>query len=1013
MKADKPVSRLTQYQRSILERFLTVPERNLSIMAVQYDKVLLVRTCYEKGTDLAFERLISRYGAVNFASICDDKDRYAFNNTSHILQCLPFLVETPKFARCSLMSKERQDKIIALASDVIYLEQNKIDVNKQLLTNNTSPAHEALDLLTRFEIQHWSSVVGVVCLVDQASLEHGLVKISAFNDQGSILWGSRISPKGLSDFMAGLETGKSVFELRHALRHFETGSGRRYSASEPSTKGDETPPSCVYDELGLEFGSAIKEKDRADTERAVTMASNKDLYDKVKAISNEKCMAEEAKDQAIAAAEEYYRKAGLSDCVGRDAVSAMRDAQRRKEHAETMCLTITYRLHEKLAVAREAKKSVEEQTKATESHYKDVIRYLQEELAVTKHALQGALISQEHHKASYHIAFAQVDQMRIQLATAMRSSIAANRNRIEHANVLSECIATKDQALKETKEAVLERTSLKDEVLLERRQVAGLQRILKTKELLIVGAEEHEKRMTERLREETKAKEEAINAENVLKAQLAQRTQTLHGAGQEIADLREQLGKETVGSMQTAKDDDQPAKTQSWDVAVTRQLTNETQEFVNKLQEMKHHLSLKEQSCKAIEDAYHDLEKSMAMQLDSKEQVIEELAEIIRKLNGQLAQEAIVKKLMVQGKQELESRLQGMEKELSAKADAHQTLGDQYVGLDKGTHTEVTCRERIIDELQYANRTLDEHLSHVVTAKDAMAQENKILRSSAAEIQTRLEAKSEAAEDLAQVNHAFEAKLIREVGSQELMIGKLQDTNGDLGMQLESLRAMYNQAQLNHQAANQVVSSTQAAKKQLEKDLQCQRTRRVEETKQARQEIELSRNAKKAAVAELKATKEKLEQELRKATAAVHRFDIELETTKERLTYNNLCSRAERRESERMLEQMKASMQEALMSKKSAELKMASWRDHFKDLYLEESAARVELEWECKTLKDQENESLEAVKKVENHFSEREMLLVGRLQAKDITARDGMARREQLEEELQLWGGHDGVIALD
>ena len=984
-------------------------------MAVQCDKVLLVRTCYEKGTHLAFEDVLSRYGAVNFASICDDKDRYAFNFTLHILQCLPFLVESPKFGRCSLMPKDRQDKIIALALDVVSLKQNKIDANKQLLTDNASPAHEALDMLTPFEIQHWSSIVGVVCLVDQTSLECGLVKISAFDDQGSILWGSRISSKGLKDFMTGLETGKSVFELRHALRQDETGSGRRYSASESSTSGkeDETPLSCVYDGLEREFELAVKEKDRADTESAVTMASNKDLHDRLKMISMEKCLAEEAKDQAIVAVKESYRKAGLGDCARRDAVSAMRDAKRRKEHAETMRLTITNRQHEKLAVAHAARKEAEEKIEATEFHYKDVIRHLREELAVTKQALQDVLISQEHHKASYHIAFAQVDQMRIQLATAVGASIAANRDTIEHANMLSECIATRDLALKKTQEAVLAGMRLKDEVLLERRRVAGLQRILKTKELLIVGAEEHEKRMTKRLQEEIKAKEEAINAENVLKAHLAQRVQNLDDTGQEIADLREQLNKETAGSMEIAKENDQLAKKQAREVAATRQLTNEAQEFVNKLQEVKHYLSLKEQSCEAAEDAYHDREQNIATQIDSKEQVIEELWEVIRKLNGHLNQGAIAKESMAQENQELESRLQGMERELSAKASAYKILGDHYAGLDKGMHTVVTCRERIIDELQYANRTLNEQFFQAVTAKDAMAQETQTLQTRAAEIETRLEAKIEAVEDMAQVSHAIEAKLTMEVGSQKLTIGKLQDANGDLSMQLESLTAMYNQVHLNYQAANQAVSSTQAAKTQLEKDLQCQRNHRMEETKQARQEMEQGRNAEKAAVTDLKATNGRLEQELRKATAAVHRFNIELETTNERLTYNNLCSRAERKESEHMLEQMKASMQEALVSKKLAELKMASWRDHFKDLYLEESGARVELEWECKTLKGQKAESLEAVNKMEKHYSERETLLVGRLRATDITARDEMAKREQLEEELQVWRDHGGVIALD
>jgi hypothetical protein len=110
---------------------------------------------------------------------------------------------------------------------------------------------------------------------------------------------------------------------------------------------------------------------------------------------------------------------------------------------------------------------------------------------------------------------------------------------------------------------------------------------------------------------------------------------------------------------------------------------------------------------------------------------------------------------------------------------------------------------------------------------------------------------------------------------------------------------------------------------------------------------------------------------------------------------------------------LSARLQETLVSKERAAGDFASSGGHLQAMYQKELETRAQLEHRCHDLSGKVAESVKTLAKREEEMGEPEALLVRRLQATDLGFRDQMAKCELAEEELRVWKGENGVIALD
>jgi hypothetical protein len=883
---------LTPIQIHTLKTFFTTTERNLGHIAAQYGEPVLVRTCYEKGTDAAFEQILSKYREVKFASICDDKDRYARNRlTQPALQFLPFLVEITRFVRCSLMPKEHQDKILHLSRNTDCLRENKVEVDRLLLMDDTNPAFGTLAKLSLPDLQRWSSIVGVICVVDRKAMDCGLVKLCAFDDQGQPVWSSRISPKGLSGFVAGMKRGESIWQLRLALRQYESGSGGQYSTCELSTEEIKPSPSSAYDTLRM-----IAKRDQADRQKLDQDGENQDAL-----------TATLAGDQEIPVEELDVEISEDSDPTANETV---------RDGAE--CVN---------EILRELRQKLENPV-------------ADKERAETEEAVTMAYVSEEasHNarligEADLQAATQTVEQLKIDLARKFKE------DRAEYARKLSECVAAKDLAVEQKEAAILHELSLGEELARERGQVAEMQKMLEAKDRKIIEADDHENRITQRLQEEIMAKEKAMNAKDVLASQWSQ---VLADAGRQISDLREQL---MTGQSECTKASEQ-----------------------NEL------------------------------------------------LTGKLVQAVTTNEELRWENQRLESEWQQTKQELSVKEEASK-ISDFHLGnLEEKIRTEIKSKQQIIDGLGNTNEELKvqrwkfaTRLAKEIGNKDRVMREKVELLEQLHEDRKKINASHEYAASVA----AREARTSRELEFKDRTIKHSEEFISKLKAEIELAREACLSYKAQLAAADRRCGVAKDATIQMEKGLQSQKIRHIEEMKQAQHAIEQVRKAKEEAFKQVKSTKKDLEGKLSGEITLKTKLENDLRLVRVQLASSQQRYSDLEKDHAREHSRLSAQLQQALKQQKLAEENSGILAARLQARDEEGADVRARLERECQILTEELAEAWEATAKLEMENKEDRARMAGLLRSADITARDERIKCERAEEELTVWRDQDGVITLD
>jgi hypothetical protein len=747
-----------------LKTFFTTAERNLSPIASQYGELVLVRTCYEKGTDAAFGQILSKYREVKFASVCDDKDRYARNRLMQpALQILPFLIETTRFARYGLMPKERQDKILRLSHNIDY---PKIEVDKLLLMDDTHPAFGTLSSLSLPDLQRWGDIVGVIGVVDRKAMDCGLIKLYAFDDQGDLIWRYRISPKGLSGFVAGMKRGESVWELRLALRRDESGSGRQNSACELSTKEIETSPNSAYDTLRV-----IAKRDQAEQQKLDQDGKNQDTL-----------TAAQASDQEIPVEKPDVKASDDRDTTANEIVGdgAECDNEMLRELQQKL---------ENLASDRER-------------------------------AVTMAYVSEE---GSYNAKL--IDEPDLQLATRtieqLRADLARKRkDGVEYAKILSECVAAKDLAVEQKEAAVLRELRLGEELARERGRVAEMQKMLKAKDRKIIEADDHENRITQRLQEEIMAKEKALNAEDVLASQWSQ---VLADAGQQISNLREQLMTGQSVCARASEQNELLTRKLAQEVTTNEELRQENQQLESAWQETKQELSAKEETSKLFDFLLGSLEEKICTDIESKQQLIDGLENTNEELKAQrwkfatrLAKEIGNKDQVMREKVELLEQLHEDKKKINASYEYAASMAAREAKTSKELELKdqtIKHSEELISKLKAeAESARETCLSYEAqlaaadrrcgVAKDGRIQAERAFQSQDVRhaeeikqlqdaIEEAREAKEEAFKQVKSTKADLEGKLSREI----ILKAKFEK---DLRLQFASSQQRYNDLEKDH-----------------------------------------------------------------------------------------------------------------------------------------------------------------------------------------------------------------------
>jgi hypothetical protein len=878
VRANEYCGTLTPTQINTLKTFFTTAERNLSTITARYGELILVRTFYGGGTDATFGQILSNYREANFASVCDDKDRYACDGSMEgALRFLPFVVETTRFVRYSLMPKERQDKILCLSQNIDCLRENKVEVDRLLLMNDTHSAFGTLTKLSPPDLQRWGSIVGVICIVDHKAMDCGLIKLCAFDDQGKSIWKSRISPKSLSGFVAGMRRGESVWELRHALRHYESGSGRQYSACELSTQEIKPPPSSAYDTLRMMDNTHHAEQQPLDRD-----GENSDTLTAIL-----------ASDQEIPV-EELDAKATVdSDATANEMVGNGTECDSE--------------------MLRELKQKPENLV-ADKGH------------TGTENTVTMAYVSEA---ASYHggpvgeadlqAVTETVEQLKVDWARRLEE------DRAEYARKLSEYVAARDLAIGQKEAAVSHQLRLGEELACERGRVAEMQKMLEAKDQKIIEADDHENRMTQRLQEEIMAKEKAMNAENVLASQWSQ---VLVDAGRQISDLQVQL---MTG---------ESACTRAWEQ--------------NEL------------------------------------------------LTRKLSQEVTANEELKQENQRLESEWQETTQELSAMEEAFGRFDSVLGRIKQKIRTKVESKEQIIDGLEKTNRELKAQrwkflarLAQEIRNKDQVMQENAKLLEQLHEVEEKVNASHEYAAFVA----AHEATTRKELELKNQTLQQSEEFISGLKAEIESAK----EACLTHKerlaAADRAYAIARDARMQVEKDLQSQNIRHMEEIKQAQHAIEQANKAKEEVVKQGKLSKEDLEGKLSGEITLRTKLEEDLRLVREQLV-------SSQQDHAREHERLSALLQHACKQQKLAEKNWGILKARLQARDGEEDEERAQWEDEVQMLTQELAEAREAKAKLEMENQEQTTRMTELL-------RDERVKRERAEEELRMWRDQNGVIALD
>jgi hypothetical protein len=331
-------------------------------------------------------------------------------------------------------------------------------------------------------------------------------------------------------------------------------------------------------------------------------------------------------------------------------------AAKQQEHAEASYDTARDQLQTDLVAAIEIKYELEKEL--AEREHKDKRCRLQTELlesgkvqqAITveldkattreKQAFAGGLLAEEARRqacAALERSNDARNEAEADLRAAEQSKVELARklesNRAEYDKERSDCAVAIDLALEQKDVAALQKLSLAEDLVVEHGKVAEMEKALEAKDRVIADFEDHESRITQRLREEIMAKERAEDAENVLAAQL---DQVLNDTGRKISDLQEQLVMEQSAGTRTLEENDLLAKQLVRSVTAHEKLTKMNQELKSDWQEMKRELLANQEASKRLEDFSASLEKQMRGDIKSREQTIDELGTSNRGLEAQL-----------------------------------------------------------------------------------------------------------------------------------------------------------------------------------------------------------------------------------------------------------------------------------------------------------------------------------------------------------------------------------------
>jgi hypothetical protein len=259
--------------------------------------------------------------------------------------------------------------------------------------------------------------------------------------------------------------------------------------------------------------------------------------------------------------------------------------------------------------------------------------------------------------------------------------------------------------LEEKNVAVLEKLSLEEDFALERVKVAYMDKPLQTKDCVNSGSEEHV------------AEERTEDAENELAAQLGQVT---NGTGQEISDLKEQLGMETSAGLRLSEENERLAKQVAHEERANKELEQKHRDLESEVQKVKQELSATRQSPKDEGDLHARLGNEMGAVLIKREEMIDKLEKANRTLQEQLETARDVHKHVQRSYNTVEIRLY-IAKQARMKLERDLQSRSTHLG----------------EELEKATKTKEEALKGMTSMKNNL--ERKIFEQAAMELRLKLE----------------------------------------------------------------------------------------------------------------------------------------------------------------------------------------------------------------------------------------------------------------------------------
>jgi hypothetical protein len=374
-------------------------------------------------------------------------------------------------------------------------------------------------------------------------------------------------------------------------------------------------------------------------------------------------------------------------------------------------------------------------------------------------------------------------------------------------------------------------------------------------------------------------------------------------------------------------------------------------------------------------------------------------------LTRKLAQEVTTNEELKRENQELENEWQETQQKLSAEEEASKEFEIALGSLEEKMRTEVNSKQQIIDGLNNANQELKAQrwkfatrLSKEIANKVQVMREKVELLDQLREGEKKINASHEYAASVA----AREAKTSKELELKNQAIKHSEEFISMLKAEIESA----GEACLSYKA--QLAAADRecgVAKDAVERDLQSQIIRHIEEIKQAQHAIEQASKAKEEAVKQAESTKEELEGKLSGEITLKTKLEEDLRLVRVQLTSSQ--QQCQDLQKEYMREYYRsAQLRQAYEQQKLAEENSQAREE-------EEVGVRAQLERQCQMLTEELAEVREAKAKLEMENKEDRIRMAGLLESADITAQDERMKCEHAEEELRVWRDQDGVIALD